>query len=273
MSTEIFKKKLYQIIFKTNTYWGKFFDIALLAAILLSVATVALESVQSISQSYQNIFDAVEWCFTILFTIEYMLRLWVAQNKRKYALSFFGIIDLLSTLPAYIGLILTGAHSLIVLRSFRLLRIFRIFKLARFIGEASELKKALKASRAKIIIFITAVSIIVIIMGTIMYLIEGGENGFTSIPQSIYWAIVTLTTVGYGDIAPVTVIGKSLAALIMILGYAIIAVPTGIVTAEISKTMYGSKSNVKKKCTNCGQKNHEKKANYCKNCGEVLPSA
>lgn len=202
-----------------------------------------------------------------------MLRVWVTPKKRKYVFSFFGVIDLLSTLPAYIGLILTGAHSLSVLRSFRLLRVFRIFKLARFIGQASELKKALKASRPKIIIFITAVSIIVVIMGTVMYLIEGGKNGFTSIPQSIYWAIVTLTTVGYGDIAPVTVIGKSLAALIMILGYAIIAVPTGIVTAEISKTMYGSKKNTLKKCANCGLTEHDASANYCNNCGKNLSNS
>lgn len=276
MSSKIFKNKLYIIIFETNTPWGKAFDIALLVAILLSVATVALESVQSLSQSYQNIFDAVEWCFTFLFTIEYMLRIWVTPKKRKYVLSFFGIIDLLSTLPAYIGLILTGAHSLIVLRSFRLLRVFRIFKLARFIGQASELKKALKASRPKIIIFITAVSIIVVIMGTVMYLVEGGKNGFTSIPQSIYWAIVTLTTVGYGDIAPVTVIGKSLAALIMVLGYAIIAVPTGIVTAEIGKSMYDNKNKnklVNKECSNCGLSKHGRKAKYCNNCGEKLPNA
>lgn len=276
MSSKIFKNKLYIIIFETNTPWGKAFDIALLVAILLSVATVALESVQSLSQSYQNIFDAVEWCFTFLFTIEYMLRIWVTPKKRKYVLSFFGIIDLLSTLPAYIGLILTGAHSLIVLRSFRLLRVFRIFKLARFIGQASELKKALKASRPKIIIFITAVSIIVVIMGTVMYLVEGGKNGFTSIPQSIYWAIVTLTTVGYGDIAPVTVIGKSLAALIMVLGYAIIAIPTGIVTAEIGKSMYDNKNKnklVNKECSNCGLSKHGRKAQYCNNCGEKLPNA
>lgn len=265
------KAKLYIIIFKADTFWGKAFDVALLIAILLSVVTVALESVQSLSNQYQPVFNAIEWGFTILFTIEYVLRLWITPQKRKYVFSFFGVIDLLSTLPTYLGLVITGAHSLVVLRSFRLLRVFRIFKLARFVGEAAQLRKALKSSQPKIIVFITAVSIIVVIMGTIMYIIEGGSNGFTSIPQSIYWAIVTLTTVGYGDIAPVTVMGKSLAALIMILGYAIIAVPTGIVTAEISKTMYGGKSKSKIKCTNCAQKNHEKKAKYCKSCGKKLP--
>ena len=270
MSKKTFKERLYIIIFKADTRLGKAFDVALLLSIVLSVLTVALESVQSLRAVYQNLFTVLEWIFTIFFTLEYGLRVWVTTKKRDYVFSFFGVIDLLSTLPTYIGLVLTGAHSLIVLRSFRLLRVFRIFKLARFVGEASQLRKALKASQPKIIVFITAVSIIVVIMGTIMYIVEGGENGFTSIPQSIYWAIVTLTTVGYGDIAPVTVIGKSLAALIMILGYAIIAVPTGIVTAEISKNMHRSKSTGKIKCTNCGKKNHGKSANYCKSCGEKL---
>ena len=265
------KEKLYIIIFEADTFWGKAFDVALLIAILLSVITVALESVKSLGNSYQNVFNALEWVFTFLFTIEYILRLWVTPRKRAYIFSFFGIIDLLSTLPTYIGLILTGAHSLIVLRSFRLLRVFRIFKLARFVGEASQLRKALKASRPKIIVFITAVSIIVVIMGTIMYIVEGGENGFTSIPRSIYWAIVTLTTVGYGDIAPMTVVGQSIAALIMILGYAIIAVPTGIVTAEIGKSMYGSNRSSNIACINCGIIDHEINANYCKSCGEKLP--
>jgi len=264
------KKQLYIIIFEADTFWGKAFDVVLLIAILLSVLTVSLESVQSLSLVYQYVFDILEWGFTILFTIEYILRLWISPKKRKYVFSFFGVIDLLSTLPTYIGLVLTGAHSLIVLRSFRLLRVFRIFKLARFVGEASQLKKALKASQPKIIVFVTAVSIIVIIMGTIMYLIEGGVNGFTSIPRSIYWAIVTLTTVGYGDIAPVTVMGQSIAALIMVLGYAIIAVPTGIVTAEIGKSMYQSNVANSKKCVNCKYLEIDVNAKFCKNCGFKL---
>ena len=270
MDSTTLKDRLYIIIFETNTPWGKAFDIGLLIAILLSVATVSLESVQALSQSYQQLFDTLEWGFTFLFTIEYGLRLWVTPRKRAYVFSFFGIIDLLSTLPTYIGLMLSGAHSLIVLRSFRLLRVFRIFKLARFIGETSQLRKALKSSRPKIIIFFTAVSIIVVVMGTVMYIVEGGENGFTSIPKSIYWAIVTLTTVGYGDIAPVTVIGQSIAALIMILGYAIIAVPSGIVTAEIGKSMYFRTTILYKECMTCGLDKHDINANFCKSCGNSL---
>ncbi|MCF6352615.1 MAG: ion transporter [Cyclobacteriaceae bacterium] len=267
MSPKKFKEKLYIIIFEADTFWGKTFDVVLLIAIMLSVVTVSLESVKSLSDSYQTYFDVLEWGFTILFTIEYILRLWITPRKRKYIFSFFGIIDLLSTLPTYIGLVLTGAHSLIVLRSFRLLRVFRIFKLARFVGEASQLRQALKASQPKIIVFITTVSIIVVIMGTVMYIVEGGVNGFTSIPRSIYWAIVTLTTVGYGDIAPVTVLGQAIAALIMILGYAIIAVPTGIVTAEIGKSMYQSNVSNSKKCRSCEHLEMDMRANFCKNCG------
>ena len=265
------KKKLYIIIFEADTWWGKAFDITLLALIVLSILTVSLESVQSLDKNYHDLFNTLEWVFTILFTVEYLLRYWISKSKSGYVFSFFGIIDLLSTLPTYLGLVITGAHSLIVLRSFRLLRVFRIFKLARFVGEASQLRNALKASRPKIIVFITTVSIIVVVMGTIMYIIEGGENGFTSIPRSIYWAIVTLTTVGYGDIAPVTVSGQAIAALIMILGYAIIAVPTGIVTAEIGRSMYAKKTVYNNGCTNCSQVEHDINANYCKICGEKLP--
>ena len=244
------KKKLYDIIFKADTPAGKAFDIGLLIAILLSVGVVLIESVEQYSQNYGRLFIYAEWAFTLLFTAEYIIRILISPKRRKYIFSFFGIIDLLSILPAYLSLVFTGVHSLIILRSFRLLRVFRIFKLARFIGEASQLSKALSASRPKIIVFLVTVGIIVVIMGTIMYLVEGAENGFTSIPKSIYWAIVTLTTVGYGDVAPSTVLGQSLASIIMIMGYGIIAVPTGIVTAEMAKTSH-QRNDGDSVCTNC----------------------
>jgi len=263
------KERLYIIIFKADTPLGKAFDIALLAAIVLSVGVVLLESVEKYSVNYLKLFIYIEWAFTIFFTLEYILRILISPQKRKYVLSFFGIIDLLSILPAYLSLIFTGVHSLMILRSFRLLRVFRVFKLARFVGEESQLSKALKASRPKIIVFLVTVGIIVVITGTIMYLVEGAENGFTSIPRGIYWAIVTLTTVGYGDIAPSTVLGQTLASIIMIMGYGIIAVPTGIVTAEIARSsQHQTLSN--KLCDNCDQASHELDAKFCKNCGKEL---
>ena len=263
------KKKLRTIIFKTNTPAGKAFDVALLIAILVSVGVVILESVEDFSANFPNVFIYTEWAFTIIFTIEYTLRIIISNKKRKYIFSFFGIIDFLSILPAYLSLIFTGMHTLVILRSFRLLRVFRIFKLARFMGEASQLTKALRASRPKIIVFLVTVGIIVVIMGTIMYLVEGSENGFTSIPKSIYWAIVTLTTVGYGDVAPSTVLGQTLASIIMILGYGIIAVPTGIVTAEMARA--SRKTNDKARiCDGCKSAIFDPDANYCKFCGTAL---
>lgn len=263
------KKKLRTIIFKTNTPAGKAFDVALLIAILVSVGVVILESVEDFSANFPNVFIYTEWAFTIIFTIEYILRIIISNKKRKYVFSFFGIIDFLSILPAYLSLIFTGMHTLVILRSFRLLRVFRIFKLARFMGEASQLTKALRASRPKIIVFLVTVGIIVVIMGTIMYLVEGSENGFTSIPKSIYWAIVTLTTVGYGDVAPSTVLGQTLASIIMIMGYGIIAVPTGIVTAEMARA--SRKQNDKARiCDGCKSAIIDTDANYCKFCGTAL---
>jgi voltage-gated potassium channel len=263
------KEKLYVIIFKADTPAGKAFDVGLLIAILVSVGIVLIESVEQYSINYAKLFVYAEWAFTFLFTAEYALRIIIAPNRKKYVFSFFGIIDFLSILPAYLSLIFTGVHSLIILRSFRLLRVFRIFKLARFMGEASQLGKALNASKPKIIVFLVAVGIIVVIMGTIMYLVEGAENGFTSIPKSIYWAIVTLTTVGYGDVAPATVLGQTLASIIMIMGYGIIAVPTGIVTAEMamSRAIQATKSIL---CTNCKKPSYDEDALYCKYCGQKL---
>ncbi len=270
MTREERKKKLYIIIFEANTPGGKAFDVGLLIAIFVSVGVVLLESVDEFSQHYADVFILAEWIFTLVFTLEYFLRIFISPHRRKYVFSFFGIIDLLSIMPAYLSLVFTGMHSLIILRSFRLLRVFRIFKLVRFVGEASQLRRALSASRPKIIVFLMAVGIIVVIMGTIMYLVEGPENGFTSIPRSIYWAIVTLTTVGYGDIAPSTVLGQTLASLIMIMGYGIIAVPTGIVTSEMAKTPVHAPDTTEKVCNNCNAVIRDKEAAFCKYCGTRL---
>jgi len=265
---DILKKKLYIIIFEANTPKGKAFDVALLVAIVLSVSAVVLESVEEYSLNFNNVFYYAEWVFTIFFTVEYFLRILISPNRRKYVFSFFGVIDLLSILPAYLSLVFTGVHSLMILRSLRLLRVFRVFKLARFMGEESQLRRALSASRPKIIVFLVAVGIIVVIMGTIMFLVEGPENGFTSIPASIYWAIVTLTTVGYGDIAPSTILGQTLASIIMVMGYGIIAVPTGIVSAEMSRAT--PRNDIRRICQNCQGSFYDEDAGYCKYCGFEL---
>jgi voltage-gated potassium channel len=262
-----FRQKLHEIIFEADTRAGKWFDIILLLAILLSVTTVMLESVESIRTIYGSELKNIEWTFTILFTIEYFARLISIGKPLRYIFSFYGIIDLISIIPTYFGLFISGTHTLSIIRSIRLLRVFRILKLARFISEADVLMKALKASRAKIVVFLFAVLSLTFILGTVMYLIETPENGFTSIPRSIYWAIVTLTTVGYGDIAPQTVLGQTLASFIMIIGYAIIAVPTGIVGAEIVKTSGDSNT---QSCPQCSLEGHDDDAKYCKYCGSEL---
>lgn len=260
--------RLHEIIFEADTVWGKAFDVALLVAILLSVVVVMLESVDSIHLAYGEYLYYVEWFFTIIFTLEYVARILAVTYPRKYIFSFFGVVDLLSILPTYLSLFITGAQALLVIRSIRLLRIFRVLKLARYIGGASELSDALKSSREKIVVFIGAVFTVVVILGTLMYLIEGSENGFTSIPRSIYWAVVTLTTVGYGDIAPQTTLGQGLATFIMILGYGIIAIPTGIVSAEMSKKKGGVVST--QACPHCSAEGHDPDAKYCKKCGGML---
>ncbi|MCO6498917.1 MAG: ion transporter [Vicingus serpentipes] len=262
-----FQKKLHEIIFEADTGAGKWFDILLLWAILLSVATVMLESVESISIIYGTELRYIEWSFTVLFTLEYIARLIAIGKPLKYIFSFYGIIDFISILPTYMGLFITGTHTLSVIRSIRLLRVFRILKLVQFISEANVLLKALKASKAKIVVFLFAVLSLTFILGTLMYLIESPESGFTSIPISIYWAIVTLTTVGYGDIAPQTVLGQTLASLIMIIGYAIIAVPTGIVGAQIAKSIPYSNT---QSCPQCSLEGHDDDAKYCKYCGGKL---
>ncbi|MEM7550807.1 MAG: ion transporter [Bacteroidota bacterium] len=261
------KEKLYVIIFEADTPAGKFFDIALLYAILLSILAVMLESVNEIQRDYGFFLRIVEWIFTAVFTIEYIIRILASPKKRGYVFSFFGIIDLLAIIPTYLAFFLVGGQVLVVIRSLRLLRVFRILKLNRYLGAASVISSALVASRAKILVFLFAVLNLVVIMGTIMYLIEADQNsGFTSIPRSIYWAIVTLTTVGYGDITPSTFLGQFVASIIMIMGYAIIAVPTGIVTSELAKENRLRNT----ECKNCGSNDHLNKALYCQNCGEKL---
>ena len=261
------RQKLHEIIFEADTRAGKVFDVVLLFAIVLSVLVIMLESVKSIDAVYDAQFKQLEWTFTILFSIEYVLRIYTIKKPWKYVFSFYGMIDLLSVLPTYIGLFVSGTESFLIIRSIRLLRVFRVLKLTRYLGEANNLGRALAASKRKILVFLMVVIMVTIVMGTVMYLIEGEENGFTSIPRSIYWAIVTLTTVGYGDISPATALGQFLASAIMILGYGIIAVPTGIVSAEFVKqpTVTNTQS-----CQNCGEDTHDDSAVYCHRCGEKL---
>lgn len=259
------RQKMHEVIFEHYTFWGREFDVLLLWAIFLSIIAVMLESVEPVRSKYGDILRAIEWGFTIAFTIEYIARILSVKKPIYYITSFYGIVDLLAILPTYLSIFLPGGQYLMVIRTFRLLRVFRILKLARFLGESRLLQAALKASRYKIIVFFGVVVIVVTIMGTLMYLVEGPENGFKSIPVSVYWAIVTLTTVGYGDIAPQTVLGQALASVIMLLGYAIIAVPTGIVTSEITQaSMEKRKNNV---CDNCSAEGHAIDAKYCWNCG------
>ena len=262
------RKALYQVIFESDTPAGKWFDIILIISILLSVVVVMLDSVRRINVVYGSWLYGLEWFFTILFSIEYVLRLYCAKHPLIYAASFYGIVDFLSILPTYASVIVPGSRYLIVIRILRVLRIFRILKLVQYVGEARILVKALYASRRKIIVFLFAVLSLVVIFGSLMYVIEGKQNGFTSIPRSIYWAIVTLTTVGYGDISPKTNVGQAIAALVMLLGYSIIAVPTGIVTFEL--THLKDEKSIKKVCPRCNRDDHDHDAAYCKFCGDHL---
>lgn len=261
------RDKIHEIIFGAETPAGKLFDIVLLWAILLSVLVVSLESVESLSVRYKLVFNLVEWVLTILFTIEYALRLYAVRSARRYALSFFGIVDLLSIVPAYLQLFFVTSHFFLIVRSLRLLRVFRILKLARYLSAADDLSRALHASRQKIIVFMIGVSIIALLAGTLMYMVEGAQAGFTSIPRGVYWAVVTLTKVGYGDIYPITPLGQSLSALLMVLGYGIIAVPTGIVTAEIALL---SRASSNKSCSSCLKEINYSDALYCKYCSSEL---
>ncbi len=258
------KERLNIIVFGTETKQGKKFDVILLWLILFSIAVVMLESIPELGASYNTYFLWLEWMFTIIFTVEYLLRIVISPKPLKYIFSSWGLIDLLSILPTFLALIFVGSHYFVVVRIFRLLRVFRILKLARFNSEANVLMVALRGSAHKISIFLLAVLNTVVFLGTLMYVIEGGDKGFTSIPQSIYWAIVTVTTVGYGDMVPHTVLGKVISSVAMILGYGIIAVPTGIVTAELAKN-----SNKKVTCKGCN-KNSSADGKFCSECGEKL---
>jgi len=277
------KLRLHEIIYEADTPAGKLFDVILLILIIASILLVMLESVTSIDLKYHYWLNIGEWIVTILFTIEYIARVITVRKPLKYIFSFYGVIDLLSTLPKYLSLIFAGTHALVALRALRLLRVFRILKLARYLGASNQLATAIKASRAKISVFLFAVIIVATIFGTVMYLVEGEKNGFDNIPKSIYWSIVTLTTVGFGDIAPQTPLGQFIATIIMVLGYGIIAVPTGIVSAEYTRSANKEEEDLKVKqkqtdalalntlsCQNCLKENHKDNAEFCYNCGNSL---
>ncbi|GAB3010710.1 ion transporter [Spirosoma pulveris] len=264
-----FRHRLHEIIFEADTWAGRAFDISLLFLIMLSVLAVILESIPSLARSYGQYFDKIEWLFTGLFTIEYLLRIISIRKPLRYMSSFFGLVDLLAILPSYLGLFLFGAHELAAVRILRLLRIFRILKLGEYTSAASILAYSLRESRAKITVFFVAIFTLVITLGSMMYVVEGHSNGFESIPLSIYWAVITITTVGYGDIVPSTAMGKFIATLIMLLGYVIIAVPTGIVA--VSLTAANKKHDISTQaCPNCGRQGHDPDAVYCKYCGSAL---
>jgi len=267
MTEKKIKNQLYTIIFEADTRAGKTFDLILIFSILLSVFTVLIDSVQYYNNSYGKFIYYFEWFFTILFTIEYFLRIYCIKKSISYIKSFYGVIDLLSIIPTYISIFLPTTRYLSIIRILRVLRIFRILKLIMYIGEANLLMKALYSSRRKIIVFLFSILTMVTILGSIMYLVEGEANGFTSIPRSIYWAIVTITTVGYGDISPQTGLGQVFASIAMILGYATIAVPTGIISAEYSTMKASTKQII---CTKCNHSNHESDSKYCKLCGNQL---
>lgn len=259
---------MFIVIYRADTPAGKWFDLLLIASILVSVIAVMLGSVTGVRVEYSRYLTAVEWFFTLLFTVEYILRIVCIQKPIRYIFSFYGIVDLLSIAPTYLTFLVPGTHSFLVVRTLRLLRIFRILKLVQYVTQVNILLKAVVSSRQKIIVFLFFVCSVVVIFGSIMYLVEGPENGFTSIPRSIYWAIVTMTTVGYGDISPKTDLGQGLAAIVMILGYSIIAVPTGIFTAELNRAIHRHEAD--RVCPSCGKKGHESIAVFCNICGSKL---
>lgn len=262
------KDRVRIIIFEANTPLGKAFDVGLIISILVSVLAVLLDSVSKLHESYGTFFLTLEWAFTVLFTVEYLVRLWCIENTARYARSFYGIVDLLGILPTYISLFVADTQYLLVIRILRVLRVFRVLRMVRYVGEAELLTQALIASRRKITVFISSVLALVVIFGSFMYLIEGEEHGFTSIPRSIYWAVITMTTVGYGDVTPQTPLGQALATLVMIMGYGIIAVPTGIMTLEISEAHKRAANT--RTCQVCAVEGHVREATYCWRCGGHL---
>lgn len=263
------RARLHEVIFESDTRAGRYFDFALICLILLSVATVILESVREVRAEYGALLHALEWTFTLLFTVEYCLRLLSVRRPLRYATSFFGVVDLLAIVPTYISIFVPGSHFLLVIRILRLLRVFRLLKLSEYVVEADTLGSALRASRRKISVFISAVVLLVVIIGALMYVIEGEANGFTSIPRSIYWAIVTMTTVGYGDLSPRTSFGQMVASIVMIIGYGIIAVPTGIVSVELAQAVRQKKV-TGQSCPSCAAEGHDADAICCKYCGQQL---
>ena len=261
------RERLHEVIFEADTAFGRLFDVGLIASILVSVVVVMLDSVQALRADYGDLFRALEWFFTIAFTVEYLLRLTCVGRPWRYATSFFGVVDLLAILPTYLSVLLPGTEYLLVIRVLRVLRIFRVLKLAQFLKEAQVMLRALRSSARKIAVFFSTILTLVIIFGSIMYLIEGEANGFTSIPRSIYWAIVTMTTVGYGDISPNTPLGQAVASIVMILGFAIIAVPTGIVVTEMSRASGEISTQA---CPQCAAEGHSPRAKHCNRCGAAL---
>ena len=261
------KNRLYQIIFEHNTRSGKNFDVILILLVVLSMLAIMLETVEGLWNNYYQLFYYFEWFFTIIFTIEFILRLYCARSKKGYVLSFYGLVDIISVLPTYLSVFIPGAQAFLIIRAMRLMRLFRIFKLTNYTNAGSQLKEAMTASKPKIIVFVFFVVTFVTIVGTAMFYIEGRDNGFTSIPKSIYWAVVTMTTVGYGDIAPITPLGQFLSAILMITGYGVIAVPTGIISNEMAKA---EKSNSHKGCSLCQGPNIKAEGRFCSSCGKAI---
>lgn len=270
-----FRARVHEIIFGIDTQAGRAFDIGLVVAILLSILVVVLESVPAIGGPHAELMNGLEWFFTLLFTIEYVTRLATVRRPLRYALSFYGLIDLMSLLPTYVSLLIPGTEALLDIRILRLLRVLRIFKLSRYFEEFTRLGEALAASRRKIMVFLAVVLMAVLILGTVMYVVEGPENGYTSIPAAMYWAIVTMTTVGYGDITPKTALGQAIASFMMLLGWGILAVPTGIVTAEMTAQRSRRRTPIRSplRCGHCGTGGHELSSHYCKDCGTALPES